>query len=345
MMQGSPVIRKQLETGKLGSTLPIVGWFHFPLADPVADDFYNETVQTANDYDWDLVKIMTCGNYMPLAYGADYEFSVSPEKWDGFFSSHPITCAADAAALKPLVVAENKVLSDEVAVDARIVKRYKGTRPVLATLFDPLSWIQELTTPMHPAFTLDLLRSNPNEVLHALDALQETNNAFLDALINEAHIDGIFLATKFSTSTLLTPEEHRTFVLPYLEETARQLEGRTWINMLHVHGDTGLYFDDLLELGYQAYNWECIGTAPGISSIADVRSKTDKMLITGFDQNRDFMGTPAQVKERLKVRLFDSLAQNDGGQFVFGPGCTLPLTVNRELFTLVHEVVEEAGLR
>lgn len=44
MPTGFELIKQQVETKKLGEELPIVGWFHFPLADPVADDFYAETV-------------------------------------------------------------------------------------------------------------------------------------------------------------------------------------------------------------------------------------------------------------------------------------------------------------
>ena len=43
MPTGFELIKQQVETKKLGEELPIVGWFHFPLADPVADDFYAET--------------------------------------------------------------------------------------------------------------------------------------------------------------------------------------------------------------------------------------------------------------------------------------------------------------
>ncbi len=99
MPTGFELIKQQVETKKLGEELPIVGWFHFPLADPVADGFYAETVNTATTGHWDLIKIMTCGNYMPVAYGADYEFSTNPQKWDGVFHSHPITSAVDAGKL------------------------------------------------------------------------------------------------------------------------------------------------------------------------------------------------------------------------------------------------------
>lgn len=344
MLQGTAAIKDLIETKKLGDKLPFVGWFHFPLADPYPDEFFAETTQTAQDYDWDLIKIMTCGNYIPVAYGADYEFSTNPQKWDGVFYSHPITCAADAAALEALT-AENKTLADEVVIDGRIVDHYAGSRPVLATLFDPLSWVQELSTPMQPEFTIELMRSDPKALRHALDALQQTNRAFLDALI-KVGIDGIFLASKFSTGALITPEEHREYVVPYLKDTAQQLkEGGCWFSMLHVHGDRDLYFDDLLDLDYQAFNWESVGSAPRMTSIADLREKTDKILIAGIDHNRDFEGTREQVIERLRVRLFDALDQNKGGAFIFGPGCTLPLTVDRSLFSGIREVVEEAGLR
>ena len=102
MPTGFELIKQQVEKKKLGEELPIVGWFHFPLADPVADDFYAETVNTATAGHWDLIKIMTCGNYMPVAYGADYEFSTNPQKWDGVFHSHPITSAEDAGKLGAL---------------------------------------------------------------------------------------------------------------------------------------------------------------------------------------------------------------------------------------------------
>lgn len=344
VVEGYNEIKRMVEEKTLGDKLTITGWYHFPLADPVADDFYNETIDTVKQGDWDLIKIMTCGNYMPVAYGADYEFSTNPEKWDGVFHSHPITCAEDAANL-PALDATNPTLAAEVEVDRRIVETYKGKKPVLATLFDPLSWVQELSTPMEPEWTLNLMRTDPDALLKALDALEKTNDAFLDALIEKAGIDGIFLATKFSTSELVTPEEHRKFVVPYLKHLAEKLEGRTWFNMVHVHGDNGLYFDDLIDLGFQAFNWECVGVGDDLTTIADLRAKTDKVLITGIDQWRDFQGTREEIKERLEGRLKDALEQNAGGAFIFGPGCTLPLTVDRSMFTLIEEVVREAGLR
>ena len=76
----------------------------------------------------------------------------------------------------------------------------------------------------------------------------------------------------------------------------------------------------------------------GAASIAELRAKTDKVLIAGIDQHRDFDGTAAEVRERLSARLERALAQNDGGAFVFGPGCTLPLDRDSWLFGQIAEV-------
>lgn len=45
MPTGFELIKQQVETKKLREELPIIEWFHFPLADPVADGFSAETVK------------------------------------------------------------------------------------------------------------------------------------------------------------------------------------------------------------------------------------------------------------------------------------------------------------
>lgn len=333
-------IRRLAEGGRLGDYLPHTGWFHFPLADPNPDEFFNETVDTTERFGWDIVKIMTNGNYLPIAYGADYDYSTDPHKWDGVFHSHPIASETDAATL-PALDATNPTLAAEAAVDGRIARRFAGDRPIIATLFDPLSWAQELSTPLDARYVRHLIDADPKALRHALESIQLTNEHFLAELF-KAGVDGVFFTTKFSTSELLTPAEHAEFVLPYLRRTAEVLKGHTWLNLLHVHGVAGLYLDDLVDLDFNAINWESVGE--GATSVAELRAKTDKLLITGVDNDHDFAGSRARIRERLHVRLADTLEGNDGGPLVFGPGCALPLDVDRSLFSLIGTTVSEAGL-
>ena len=331
------LLKQLTQTKRLGNQVPVAGWFHFPLADADPDEFIAETERSTAELRWDLVKIMTNGNYLPVAYGAGYRWSTDPESWDGPFSSHPIASAQNAAQL-PVLDPTTGILDREVEVARRLVEHYRGRKPVLATLFDPISWVQELSTPLDPRYVLKLIEEDPAALEHALEAIQETNERFLERLI-DAGVDGIFYSVKFSTSQLLTPEQHARFVLPYVKRTDDQLAGRTWLNMLHVHGDAGLYFDDLLPFdSFNALNWESEAPVEGAASIAELRAKTDKVLIAGIDQHRDFDGTATEVRERLSARLERALAQNDGGAFVFGPGCTLPLDRDSWLFGQIAEV-------
>ena len=331
------LLKNLAETKKIGEEIPVAGWFHFPLADADPDEFIAETERQTAELRWDLVKVMTNGNYLPIAYGASYDWSTNPQKWDGEFHSHPITSAQDAANL-PVLDAREGILDREVEIARRLVEHYHGKKPVLATLFDPISWVQELSTPLDPRYVRELLDTDPQALEQALEAIQQTNENFLERLI-EVGIDGIFYAVKFSTSQLLTPEQHTRFVLPYVQRTNDQLAGRTWFNMLHVHGDAGLFFDDLLQFdSFNALNWESEAPVDGVASIADLRGKTDKILIAGIDQHRDFDGASAEVGARLEKRLESALAQNAGGAFIFGPGCTLPLDRDSWLFGHIAEV-------
>ncbi len=345
MATGYELIKAQAETRSLGEEVPVVGWFHFPLADPVTEHFVDETYAKAEENHWDFIKIMTNGNYLPIAYGADYDWSIDPTSWDGPFFSHPIESAEDAANL-PVLDARHGILAREVRIASTIKKHYDGKKPVIATLFDPLSWIQELTTPMDPRGVLNLLEKDPDALEEAVKAVAQTNKNFLERLISEAHVDGIFFATKFSRNAILTDEQHDRFVLPYIQETNDQLAGRTWFNLLHIHGDEQLRFDELLQFdSFNALNWESEAPAAGAHSIAEVRAKTDKILVAGIDQHNDFLLTRREVKAKIAERFKNAIEQNAGGPFIFGPGCSMPLFIENSRFNNIYGAAHEAGLR
>lgn len=344
MANGYELIREQLATGRLGAQVPVAGWYHLPLADPVTEHFIEQTERVTAANGWDFVKIVTNGNYLPIAYGADYDWSVDPTSWDGTFYNHPIESPEDAANL-PVLDARHGLLAREVRIAADLKRRYDGEKPVIATLFDPLSWIQEFTTPLNPAGTLRLIEEAPDALDHALQAIAETNRNFLERLIEEAHVDGVFFATKFSQRHLLSDTDHDRLVMPYIEQTNEQLAGRTWFNVLHVHGDAGLRFDDLLGFdSFNALNWESEAPVAGTTSIAELRAKTDKVIVAGVDHHHDFLGSAREVDARIADRLAAALEQNDGGPFVFGPGCSMPLYVHEERYTSMRAAAVAAGL-
>ena len=69
-----------------------------------------------------------------------------------------------------------------------------------------------------------------------------------------------------------------------------------------------------------------------------------KIIIGGIDQHHDFYGAREEVKDRLRKRLESALRETKDNRFILAPGCALPLDANREIFTVMHEVVDEFGL-
>lgn len=102
--------------------------------------------------------------------------------------------------------------------------------------------------------------------------------------------------------------------------------------MAHIHGSRNLrmdrylsYSDDVL----QSLNWESCPTgvpANEVASIADIRPKTNKVLIAGIDQDSDFI-TPENDREAVKAvltrRFQTAMAENGSNRFIFAPGCCL----------------------
>ena len=118
---------------------------------------------------------------------------------------------------------------------------------------------------------------------------------------------------------------------------------------MHVHGEDQLLFEKALKYDVQAYSWEnCV---PGldekdISHVKDVRKMTDKILVTGLARHYDYYNENNdrnQLKEFFRKRLLTVINESLDNRVIFAPGCALPMDVDRYVFTLMGEVVEEEG--
>lgn len=333
---------KALLAGEQLARPAIAGWFHLPLVDRDPDAFIRETIRLTDENQWDFVKVMSNGHYLAEAYGADIQFPDSPSQWSGVFRRYPIASVEDLATLAVLDI-DNPVLAREITIAQGLVNHYRGEVPILATLFTPLTWLQEMTQSTRPEPILAFLRQHPQAVRHALDAVLQTNLNFLDALL-EVGIDGIFLATQFARSDLLSAEEFGTFSRPYDEALLQHVKNKTWFNILHVHGEQHLLFDPYLDAPVQAFNWENVPhDVPEAqrTAVASLRARTDKLLIAGIDQHQDFNvdgGNREAVKERLAQRLTQLREESGDRGIIFAPGCALPLDSDRRLFALLAEL-------
>ena len=348
MMTGTQRIRALLEGGPIDRT-PIGGWYHMPLVDRNVTDFTRELIASTDLNRWDFIKIMTNGHFYTEAYGGEIDFSRTYNRWNGTIRKYPIRSAADARNL-PVLNISNPVWQRELQIVRNLKAHYGDSLPIVANIFNPLAAVQECAGCLDPAPMLRLMAEDPDALHKALEAMVQTNQIYLDALFEEG-IDGIFLANQYAMSYLLTDAQYEEFCQSYEAKLLEYCKGHTWFNMAHVHGSRCLrmdrylsYSDDML----QALNWEsCPAGVPEeeIVSIADVRSKSKKLIIAGFDQNTDLL-TPENdreaVKAALKRRFLAAEKENGSNRFIFAPGCCLEAG-GSYLNALICEVAEELG--
>ena len=325
------------------------GWVHMPMVDRNVKDFTKATIDFTDNMDWDFIKLMSNGHYFAEAYGAQIRWRNDPQEWSGEILRYPVRSAEEAAALPVLDPAENPVFAREIAIARNVASHYKGTVPVLATIFTPLTWLQEMSSSCQPAPLLKMVTDHGREVHKALEILLETNMRLLDQMI-QAGVDGIFLSTQFGTASLLGKELREEFCHAYDRRLLEYIKDRTWFNMLHVHYCEDLVMEEFMDYPVQAFNWENCTACPDmgrLTSIRQVRKMTDKVIIGGIDQHHDFHNRDNDreaIKEVLRRRLVTSLEECGDHNFIFAPGCALPMDVDRYVFTLMREVVLEEGL-
>lgn len=347
MMNSTERIRAMIDKRPF-DRIGVSGWVHMPFVDHNVHDMVKATVMMTDYCGWDFVKIMCTGHYIPEAYGAEITLSKDPAHWYGTIHRYPVT---DLEELKnmPVLDKDNWVFEREVAVAKALVEHYRGTKPIIATVFTPLTCLQEtMERGTHDKTTL-FMKNHSAEMHEALRKMVETNKNYLDALIDEAGIDGIFFANQYASRNIISDELYDEFCEPYDRQILDHIRERTWFNILHIHGENNLMFDKCLDYDVQAYSWEnCV---PGlesdtVSTVADVRKLTDRILITGLARHYDYYNEDNnrnELKEFFRKRLLTVIRESADKRVVFAPGCALPMDVDRYVFTLMKEVVEEEG--
>ncbi len=346
-MNGTERIRAMIDMQPF-DRVGVSGWVHLPMVDHHVQDMVRATIFITEYCGWDFVKIMSTGHYMTEAYGGDITPSVDPCSWQGNINRFPVLCENDLQNLTVLT-RENPVFNREMKIARSIKRHYKERKPVISTIFNPLTSLQELMSRGKSDKLMDMILFCPGAVKHALKKITETIKNYVDFLIEEAHIDGIFLANQYMSSKIITERQFEEFCLPYDMELMSHIKERTWFNILHVHGESSLMFREALKYDVQAYSWE--NCAPGIpeeeiASVRFVRAHTDKVLVTGLARHYDYYESGndrAKIKRLFLKRLQTVMDESQDRRIIFAPGCALPLDVDKYVFTIMHECVDEAG--
>lgn len=336
MVTGSPVDRPG-----------IAAWYHMPLVDRNARDFADCVVNSVNFMKWDICKVQSHPFFIDEAFGQEYTPSLQSNLIVG-----PIT---KYAVYHPHMFRELKVpslsapsIAREFDALKRILDELGGKVPVISTLYSAAYTARDLCSGVkNPELFLSFLKYSPEDVQKGLETINAFNFMLADELV-KIGVDGVFLADAFASTDAMDEHTHDEFVKKYDVPLLERLKGKTWFNILHVHGYKDLRFSEYEKAGYavQAYSWEDCMTGPGTTSLQQARAFTDKVLIGGIEFWHDFdsqSNDREEVKAVIKKRLCNAIAQlgEDDKRFIFAPGCSVKMHVPKYRLKLIHEVMEE----
>lgn len=320
------------------------GWMHLPLVDRCIKDFVHMTISNQLENNWDVIKIMPNGLYFTEAFGQGITFSVMENEWRAKITRHVIEHPAQFAGLRPVSV-QHEVFQRELDATKRIVDRFKGEVPVIATVFTPLTWASEMYCGFDRTTMMVAAMQYSGKALHeGLKAITETNINFCNELV-KAGVDGIFYATHYCSSSLINREQHEEFGIPYDLQVLDEVNKGTWFNMLHLHASENIMVKEFAEYPVQAINWEDICCAPETRvTLKMARSYTSKILVGGLDQHHDLVRADNDreaVKGLIKERILEAVQQAGPDRLIFAPGCAFPNTIPRYRFHLISEAMED----
>ncbi len=291
--------------------LPVCFWHHFQpegsgraLAEATLR-FFDET------FDLDIAKVMP-----DLPYPFPRRSVQTIDDWRLFEPIDPdrsryFTQRAEAV----------HVLRDELGFDT----------PIIMTVFSPLAEALYAAAD-HERFFAHAQEA-PEVVHEALATIAENLRAQIRDVI-AAGADGVFFALQGSTTAMMPEALYREIGRPY-DLIALQGAANGWLNVLHVHGDRDLMFDQVLDYPVQVLSWSDRLAGP---SLREARLQTSKCLMGGWHEFGALSNGP---EEQILAEAQDALAQTGGRKFILANGCSVPDETDERWLHYAREVVDQ----
>lgn len=294
--------------------LPVCFWHHFKPAGSgrrmaeVTFQFFIE------QFDLDILKIMP-----DIAYPIPRRSIQNLDDW---------------RLIEPINNARSRFFNQRnVSVQAlRDVVGYET--PIVMTVFSPLC------EALHFVASYDLFfehyAQSPAVIHEALATMAENLRAHMQACIN-AGADGIFFALQGCTDAIMSRELYRELGRPY-DLLALQGVQDGWLNILHVHGNEELHFEETLDYPVSVMSWSDRLAGP---SLADARALTDRCLMGGWHEFGALSNGPV---ESIREEAEDAIRQTDGRKLILANGCSVPDETPEEWLVAAREIVETLEL-
>jgi len=291
--------------------MPVSLWLHNFATENSAETLTGETLRLARRFDWDFLKPQSRAQCFAEMWGLRY--APSRERATPYtLTRAPLATAQDLCRLEP-VDARGGALGEQLQALHAIRKAVGAGTPIIWTVFSPLMVLPFLLTGGR-AMAVELMRSEPAAVDHALGAMAETLAAYARAAVVEG-ADGLFYATNMATRELSTATECRRFQRPHDLRILAQVEHAPF-NVLHVCG-ADILFDEFVDYPMAALSW---ATVAGNPSLREAHRRTGRAVIGGLPAKPEIASLPPSEVETRGRR---AIAEMDGRFLVLGPDCSI----------------------
>jgi len=290
----------------------ISAWRHFYHRENTKTDLVHAMIDFQHKFDWDFMKINPRASYHIEDWGAVLNRSHDPLVKPRIVSL-PVRDSADWHNIKQLSV-NGGALGENLAACAEIVQRVGREIHCLPTIFSPLSVAADMVE-SEQRF-LELLKSEPDELHAALDAITTTFMLFVKEQLRSGAAGIFFATTEWASRNLLTEEEYLEFGKPY-DLRLLDAAGPAMFNVLHVCSKNNMlpFFRDY---PVQVLSWNPFDE--GNLSIHQASQIFDKIFLTGMDHNLTLLAGPAA---KIRSQIESSLNDAADGRIIIGPGCAV----------------------
>jgi uroporphyrinogen decarboxylase len=291
--------------------LPVCFWHHFrpegsgrKLADATLEFF-------VDTYDLDIIKVMP-----DLPYP---------------FPTKSIRSLNDWTLVEPIDLIRSRFFSQRIEVVRQIRASLVEEVPIIVTVFSPLCEALHFSHD-HETF-LQHVEQAPAVIHEALSTIAFNLQLHIDSLL-DAGADGVFFALQGCSRATMSEEMYREVGRPYdLIALKGAING--WLNVLHIHGDRELMFDQTLDYPVHVLSWSDRLAGP---SLREARSKTSKCLMGGWHEFGALSNGP---EEAILSEAIDAANQTNGRKFILANGCSVPDETEDKWLAIGREVVDQ----
>lgn len=183
---------------------------------------------------------------------------------------------------------------------------------------------------------IKLMLKNPEAVHRLCEISLQSCISFADAAIEQGMTPGI--AEPMSSCTVVSPKHFREFAKPYIKRLVSHLKSRGKGVSIHICGKTEGIFEDLVDIGIDAFS---------IDNVVDLRTCVDaigdRVKIAGNvdPSNVMFLGSPEDVRKET-IKCVKAAWDSPKG-FMIMPGCGLPVETPIQNIHAMMDTAREIG--